>query len=286
MVSVNSPIRKFVKPILFKLLNKRIYSWFQYRAKIRDIKKRLVEEKEMQLLPQIINDGDEVLDLGANYAYYTIRMSELVRTGKVFAFEPIPITHQICKKIVDYFKADNVELFQKAVGEKNEIQKFRAPLQDFDFISAGQAHIATRNNEIEGKDVLYKFDKDTYFDCEIVRLDDFLKNKLNNLSFVKIDIEGAELFALKGMTELIKKFKPVILMEIVPFFLKGFKINEKDLLNFIKTLNYKMFLYDETNNKLIPHKGIVIESNYILIHKNKIKEFDHLIDKNTHKMAN
>ena len=50
MASVNSPIRKILKPILFRIISKSTYKLIQSIAKIRDIKLRLVEEKEMEIL--------------------------------------------------------------------------------------------------------------------------------------------------------------------------------------------------------------------------------------------
>src|SRR3981081_3931150 len=99
MASVNSPIRKFLKPILFKLLGKKGYKWAQFYGKKKDIVNRLVEEIEMELLPQLVKKDDEVLDIGANYAYYTERLSRLVPLGKVYAFEPIPFTYEVAEML-------------------------------------------------------------------------------------------------------------------------------------------------------------------------------------------
>ena len=79
MASVHSPVRKFLKPILFKLFGKSVYPWFQFKAKARDIDSRLVEEKEMELLPLLLTANDEAIDIGANYAYYTERLAHLCK---------------------------------------------------------------------------------------------------------------------------------------------------------------------------------------------------------------
>ena len=117
MASVNSPFRTFVKPLLFKLLGKKGYTYAQYYGKLKDIKERLVEEKEMTLLPLIVKNGDTAIDIGANYAYYTDRLSKLVgKSGKVFSFEPIPFTYEVCKMLVKKLQLSNVELFNLGVS--------------------------------------------------------------------------------------------------------------------------------------------------------------------------
>ena len=251
MASVKSPIRSIVKPLFFKLLGKRGYFRMQVYAKAKDIRQRLVEEKEMELLPRLVQKGDEVLDIGANFAYYSTRLSENVGPdGTVIAFEPIPFTHRVCEALLKVFKASNVQLHNKGVGAKNEQVKFSVPLQDFGALSAGQAHFAGRNNELEGKEKYYQFNKAETFMCDVVSLDSFLGGKLSKLSFVKIDIEGAEYHALKGMSELLTNHQPVILIEIQPFFLKGFGIEEADLLQLIEELGYELYLYDQASKKL------------------------------------
>jgi FkbM family methyltransferase len=274
MASINSPIRKFLKPILYKLFGQNLYIWFQYKAKVRDIELRLIDEIEMDLLPYFINKNSEVLDIGANYAYYSVLMGRLGK--KIYAYEPIPFTHLVCKKVIKHFKLKNVELFSKGVGAKNEKMTFSVPVVDFGAMSAGQAHMANRNNELEGKSQHYKFNKQKEFECEVVSIDDTLLPTLSNLTFVKMDIEGAEYFALEGMKKTIQKFKPVVLLEINPFFLNGFNIEESKIKQLIKDLGYTIYRCNESK-KLEKYTTAFIESNYIIIPDEKIFDFNKII---------
>lgn len=280
MASVNSPFRRFVKPILFKLFGKRLYKHFQYLGKLKDIKERLVEEPEIELLPRFIHEQDEALDIGANYAYYTERMANLCKQGKVYAFEPIPFTAEVAQKIIKKLKLNNVILYQKGVSNKTETVKFSVPKLDFGAISAGQAHIGTRNNDLVKNSNYHISDNYETFDCEVVDIDTFLLPALKNLTFVKIDIEGAEYFALQGMQKTLLQFKPVILIEIVPLFLKSFKVSIEEFQHFIeKELGYVIFEYDKPNQKLVQITGTPLQKdrNYILIHTDKVNNFSHLI---------
>ncbi|WP_462252908.1 FkbM family methyltransferase [Ferruginibacter sp.] len=275
MSSINSPIRNFVKPILFKLLGKNGYKYFQYIGKKKDIKNRLIDEIEMEFLPSILKPADESLDIGANYAYYTERLSKLSPLGKVYAFEPIPFTYDVASMIVKDLKLTNVLLYKKGVGERTETMRFSVPKLDFGSISAGQAHMKGRNNDMVKGSEYYVSEKTEEFDCEVIDIDSFLSGSLTNLSFVKIDIEGAELFALKGMKNTLRKFKPVILIEIVPLFLKSFNIAISDFQNYIKNdLGYNIYMYNSNSKKLeLLNSEIIKDRNYILIHKDKVNQF-------------
>lgn len=280
MASVNSPLRRFIKPILFKLFGKRLYKHFQYLGKLKDIKKRLVEEPEIELLPHFIHEQDEVLDIGANYAYYTERMANLCKKGKVYAFEPIPFTAEVAQKIIRKLKLENVVFYQKGVSNKTETIQFSVPKLDFGAISAGQAHISTRNNDLVKSSDFHISDNYETFDCEVVDIDTFLLSTLKNLTFVKIDIEGAEYFALQGMRQTLLQFKPIILIEIVPIFLKSFKVSVQEFQDYIeKELGYIIFEYDQSAKKLVQITGKPLEKekNHILIHTEKVKHFSHLI---------
>lgn len=278
MASVKSPIRTIVKPILFRLLGKKGYKWAQFYAKKKDIENRLVEEIEMELLPKLVQKDNEVLDIGANYAYYTERLSRLVPEGHVYAFEPIPFTYDVAAMLVKAFRLKNVSLYKKGVGQKTETLRFSVPKQGAGSISAGQAHMADRNNElIKGTDY-YITDKNEQFDCEVVDIDTFLLSRLKKLTFVKIDIEGAEYFALKGMEKTLQQFRPVILIEIVPVFLKSFGIELSFFQQYMEqTLGYRIFEYNESTAKLYATAGAITKDrNYILVHESKLADYSHL----------
>ena len=274
MASVHSPVRKFLKRILFKLFGKSLYPWFQYKAKVRDIDLKLVEEKEMELLPFFISREGETVDIGANYAYYTVRLARMC--SKVYAFEPIPFTFKVCNMVVKHYKLRNVVLYNKGVGEKNEWHRFSVPVMDFGAISGGQAHFGERNDNVEGNETIAKFNKTQEVDCEVMALDSLIDD-FRNLQFIKIDIEGAEFFALKGMRKTIEKFKPVILLEINPVFLRGFGIAEQQLKEMIDTLGYITFVYNQGSKKLDGWHKPYFESNFIIIHKDHLNTYQNII---------
>jgi len=252
MASVQSPVRRMLKPLLFKLLGRRGYFHRQVHAKAKDIRRRLVEEKEMALLPRFVDEGDHVLDIGANFAYYSTRLSTLVGgAGKVTAFEPIPFTSEVCAALLKKFDSTNVTLFQKGVGARDEQVKFSVPLQDFGAMSAGQAHMAERNNELDGKEDYYSFTDATEFTCHVVALDDFLTLDARPLSFVKIDIEGAEFLALRGMQRLIERDQPWIITDVNNAWYNEFGVSADSLWQFMLERSYRVYKIDPRGLHLV-----------------------------------
>ena len=279
MASINSPVRRLIKPVIHRFLGERGYQWFQVRGEVRDIRLRLVEEPEMALLPSFVGERDQVLDIGANFAYFTERLARLCPQGRVHAFEPIPLTHQICARIVRHFKLKNVSLHPVGVGATSGKMSFQVPLQAIGTHSAGQAHLAARNNDLPGREEYHPFVRHETFECPVVALDDQAEAlKLDRLSFVKIDIEGAELYALRGMRELLARHKPVLLIEVCPHFMQGFGIAQEELREEIGNLGYAAYRYDPGTRKLSPAQGQYRDGNYILIHRDRKEKFGGLLE--------
>ena len=72
--------------------------------------------------------------------------------------------------------------------------------------------------------------------------------------------------------------RPVVLIEIQPFFLKGFEIPEEALIAVIDRLGYDLYLYDEGSAKLRRHADALIDSNYLMIHRDRIAEFGDILE--------
>ncbi len=261
-----------IKKVLYKVLGPDRYLYFQFLGKARDLRLGTVWEKELHLLPLVVRPGETTLDIGANYALYCYHLARAVgEKGQVHAFEPIPFTYQVCDKLVRHFELKNVHLYNKGCGDRNGKAIFETPLQSFGAISAGQAHLSGRMNDMEGKERHYKFKEAAKVECEIVRLDDFLPD-MENLSFMKFDIEGSEYFALQGAKALIAKHHPIILCEINPFFLKGFKIDLKVFLDFMAGLGYRLYFYsfqDGRHHITETRAEDVVANNYLFIHPDR-----------------
>ena len=79
---------------------------------------------------------------------------------------------------------------------------------------------------------------------QIIKLkvfDNEYKEKLERLDFIKIDVEGAELFALKGMYFHIEKYKPLLLIEINEDTFNAAGYTSKELVDYLSDFGYEPY---------------------------------------------
>ncbi len=265
----NSIPRRVLKRILYPVLNGKGYQTVQSLAKAWDIFIGSGAEPEQQLIPFAVRAGDTALDIGANYGFYAYPLSRAVGPrGKVVAFEPVPFVCGAFRQVGKILRFRNVELIPKGCSDRTGPVAFTLPIQGSGAPSAGLTHMGLRNNERGGKDLHFPYPKTEVIWCEVVRLDDFLP-ELSDLSFVKCDIEGAELFAFRGAEKMIARHCPTVLCEINPWFLEGFGIELPGLVGFFLDRGYRLYRYMEREgrHRLIP-VGLseIEEDNYLFIH--------------------
>lgn len=140
-----------------------------------------------------VKTGDIVVDAGANCGYLSIFFSKLVgENGRIFAFEPDKFNIDRMEKNIDLNKdlIDNITIEDLLLWDKNELT---------DFYEAGT----------EGSSAVWMPDKEHCVKKQAVTIDSWVKkNNIQMLDFIKMDIEGAEIEALDGAVETIKKYKP------------------------------------------------------------------------------
>jgi len=183
----------------------------------------IYEEFEVGLLPDKIKEGDTVVDVGANIGYYTILFSKLVGDmGRVFAFEPDPVNFAILKKNIALNNCANVVLEQKAVSNKS-----------------GKLTLYI-NDENRGDHRIYDSgDERKTVEIEVTRLDDYVKSPIN---FLKMDVQGAEIFVLEGAEQTLQKSKTLkIFSEFWPTAIKEALREPMDFFSILKNAGFSFF---------------------------------------------
>lgn len=280
-MGANSLGRRLLKRLLFPFLNERNYQFLQCLAKAWDIRRGSWSEPELDLIPFAVRSGESALDVGANYGLYSYHLSRAVGpSGRVYAFEPVPFTAATFRLVSKLLRFRNVEFVPKGCSDQAGRIAFTLPVQSSGAISAGLAHIARRDNERPGKDLHFKYENTDEVWCDVIVLDEFLP-ELSNLSFIKSDIEGADLLALRGAEKLIRRRWPTVVCEINPWFLEGFGIKLEELVEFFFDKGYGMYRYEiDGERKLLRAIAVedVVEDNYLFVHPSRRDRFASLLE--------
>ncbi len=279
-MGANSAARRLAKSILYPVLNEHTYQYFQAASKAWDIRRGKWTEPEIDLIPLALEPGETALDIGANYGLYCYHLSRFTGArGRIYAFEPVPFTFRTLAVVARLLRLSNVELIPKGCSDRSGEITFTVPVQASGAMAAGQAYIGGRNDDREGKESQVRWVGTRDVTAEVVALDQFLP-KLERLSLIKCDIEGAELLAFRGAEKMIDEHSPTVICEINPWFLEGFGIRLEELTGFFFDKGYKLYHYrtDGGRGRLREVKAEeVAEDNYIFIHPSRRERFSSLL---------
>ena len=204
------------------------------------------------IFSKFIKKGDVAIDCGANIGFYTNFMRSIVgNEGFVHAFEPVPSTFKkLSANTKKYISINNYTL--NNLGLYKKIDNLTAYIPD-----SIDGHASINNHISE-----WKADSIEEVSIKLTTLDTyFSEKKLKKIDFIKMDIEGAEIEALRGGKQTLSEHLPTLHLEVNSRLLKNFKQNPADLLDFLKTIGYKIFYYYDSNPKILNSFERLIHSN-------------------------
>jgi FkbM family methyltransferase len=147
------------------------------------------EADRISALPKIIRRMMVCYDLGANAGFYTLALSRLVGPqGCVFAFEPEATNAHYLRRHVKMNHLKNVTVAQLAVSSGTGVVGFEEEA------SSASGSIVQKSRYL----------------VPSISLDEFIAQGNPPPHFLKMDIEGAEVEALKGAKILLSKSRPII----------------------------------------------------------------------------
>ncbi len=187
---------------------------------------------EIQLIQQLVQPGNHILDIGANIGFYGSLLSKLVgEHGKVYCFEPNQENYKRLLNNTSQLK--NVTCFNIAVSDKGEnLKLYTSKLLNVDH----------RSYPVENYDKVEEIEANS--------IDNLIGLKLiEKVDFIKIDIQGYELNAFKGMQKLLDNHPNIkIITEYWPHGIKRADSSSLALFDFFQNLGFDFQLISE--NKL------------------------------------
>jgi len=161
-----------------------------------------------RLFEEIVKPGMVVIDIGAHVGYYTLLAARQVGTnGKVYAFEPEPDNHAILLENLELNGYDNVVATRMAVSNQEGSATLFLTALDSGRHSMYHQGLPERGS----------------VSVETTTLDSFLPAEDRpRVNLIKIDVEGAEIPVLDGMTCLMENCAGLkLIIEFNPPLLQG-----------------------------------------------------------------
>jgi FkbM family methyltransferase len=153
-----------------------------------------VLEEELQYLPVLADIAKSAVDIGASEGWYTYH---LLRCSKqVYAFEPQPA---LAGRLAYELRTERVHVEQVALSDHLGTAVLRVPIG------------VHQRGTIEAENPLEDAGEARAFEVVLRPLDSF---ELQDVGFMKIDVEGHELAVLRGAQKTIERCRPVLLVEV------------------------------------------------------------------------
>ena len=233
---------KFNKKIEY-YLKSLIPKKYQFKKRIERAIKKL-DEPEIFIINQLIDNGTDSIDIGVYRGVHSYEMSK--HSKLVHSFEPNPVIFNELQKYLPKI-INNINLYNYAISEKEEKKLLRIPIRDSNVDKSNyEEYYKMGLATIHEKNIFDNYDE---FEIRCKKLDEF--NFKNKISFIKIDVEGHEIEVVNGSKELIKNFKPNLMIEIEE---KHSKNNLNNSISYVCSLGYRVFCLK--NKELTPLENI------------------------------
>lgn len=193
-----------------------------------------IERYATEFFCNILRKGLVFLDIGANTDYYTLLAAARVGLeGQVHAFEPVSETF---KRLIDNIRINN---FKNVFANRCIVHDHHGEMDIFvaDKTNTGSSSLSpvmdNYSNRVER--------------VETITIDSYIEQKgLRDVHIVKIDVEGSELYVLKGMMKLLNQSQLQLFIEISEKTLRSQGTSPEELFKYLKDFGFYPFKITKT----------------------------------------
>jgi FkbM family methyltransferase len=188
------------------------------------------EPFNMKLYRQLVKPGDSVIDVGANFGWFTTCFARWVgHEGVVHAFEPVPHIYALAEETVALNGvANRVQLNREALGTEEGTMAI--------YTFAGLPHGHASASDLGRDDA-------TPVPCRVRRLDEYRHERgIDRIQFLKVDVEGFERDVFIGARELLSADEaPIVAFEVNQTCLQSRGLSGTDTLTPLRDAGYTDF---------------------------------------------
>ncbi len=167
------------------------------------------EPQTMRDLLKIVKPGSTCFEIGGHIGYVSLILRQAVgEEGSVYVFEPGSNNY-------NYLEANtrpypNIKIINLAISDHSgEVDFFTEDITGQNNSLKPDYSQFRHNQELQGAEAVY-----TKSVVQAITLDAYIEKQGVVPDSIKIDIEGAELLALRGAVETLRSHRPVIMIEI------------------------------------------------------------------------
>lgn len=195
--------------------------YFGYREPAQEELFRLAKDKKL------------IIDIGVNIGATLLNFAKICPDGSVIGFEPDTKNLLKAEKNLQLNDFENVKIIRKGLGaEAAKVKLFKV-----NRANEGMNRILNEA-ELDGD---FEFEE-----IEIIRFDDFVaENSFERIDLMKIDVEGYEMKVLQGAEQSLKKFLPILFIELDDDNLKAQRDSARALVLFLERLGYEIYRADD-----------------------------------------
>lgn len=257
--------RHLIRLLVANVLPTSVLTWVKTHYYASSV--RTFWEEDVEPIKVLVKPGDFVIDMGANFGWYTNVLSSLVgHAGKVYSIEPIPDTFQVLCGILRKFKLANVLPMNYAMSKADGTVVMRVPQHEYGGNNFYRAQIGLKQDESSKSMREYL--------VPMRCLDSLFLDVASKITFIKCDVEGHELAVASGGAQFFEKARPAWLMEV------GGDPDEEgtpphQLFRLMKEYGYQIYFFD--GKVLRPRPAGHWSVNYLLLQPVHCRELAHMI---------
>lgn len=223
------------------------------RAETDLLMKEDYEKGEMDYISNYLKENPclNVLDIGANVGLFSLELNLINPDICYHLFEPIPTTFDMMKKTAKLNEINTVKFKMNNEGMSDE-------KGSFDFYLPGSSEAASLQ-PIDDQFYLKESDEMGNYsgnstikkvECKVNTIDNYVKeNNVEDIGFIKIDVEGNEKSVLLGAENTLKMYQPLVYCELLRIHASRFGYHPNEVIDYMKKFNYKC--HTMRNEKLI-----------------------------------
>jgi FkbM family methyltransferase len=161
-------------------------------------------EAELEpILTSLVPDGGIVLEVGAHVGHWTLRLAE--HAGVILAVEANPDAASVLRRNLAVNDIGNVQVLNVAAWDEATELRLEDPNRH---VGGGSTRTLPTNGDESHRE---ESEEAGHITVQAVRLDELVEAE--RLDLVKLDVEGADLHVLRGMSGLLAEHRPVLFIE-------------------------------------------------------------------------